>query len=155
MLSRRLRGFLGVMTTWGVVFSAFGVASFTAIILTGRFPDAIGYRFLPMVALRGFIAGALSGALFAALLVARNRSQTVSSISMRRATALGFVGGASLPLVTLLAGGAFGLLPIATIMTSTVVAGLIGTGIAGSVIWIAQRAPQLPSEPSAPQLPDR
>jgi hypothetical protein len=155
MLSRRLRGFLGVMTTWGVVFSAFGVASFTAVILSGRFPAEIGYRFLPMVALRGFVAGALSGALFAALLVGRKRSQTVSTISMRRATALGFVGGASLPLVTLLAGRTFGLIPVATIITSSVVAGVIGSGIAGSIIWIAQRAPRLPSEPIAPELPHR
>ena len=103
MLSRRLRGFLGVMTTWGVVFSALGAASFTALIVSGRFPGEIGYRLIPIVALRGFVAGALSGALFAALLVARKRSQTVSTISIRRAMALGFLGGTGLPLATMLA----------------------------------------------------
>ena len=155
MLSRRVRGFLGVMTTWGVVFSALGAASFTAIILSGRFPAEVGYRFIPIVALRGFIAGALSGALFAALLVARKRSQTVSTISIRRATALGFIGGASLPLFTMFAARAFGLVPLATIITSSVVAGLMGSGIAGSIIWIAQRAPRLPSERAVPELPNR
>ena len=155
MLSRRVRGFLGVMTTWGVVFSAFGSATFTALILSGRFPPEIGYRFIPMVALRGFIAGALSGALFAALLVGRKRRQTVSTISIRRATVLGFIGGASLPLVTTLAARAFVFLPIATVLASSVVAGLIGSGIAGSIIWMAQRAPRLPSERETLELPNR
>ena len=49
----------------------------------------------------------------------------------RRGVVLGFIGGASLPLVTTLAARAFVFLPIATVLASSVVAGLIGSGIAG------------------------
>lgn len=155
MLSRRVRGFLGVMTTWGVVFSGFSVVSLTALFLSGRIPDQIDFRVISIYVVRGFLTGALSGALFAALLRGRKRSQTVSTISIRRVTVLGFIGGASLPLLTMLASGAFSYMPVAAVLASTAISGVIGSGVAASILWIAQRAPRLPSERAAPELPNR
>jgi hypothetical protein len=151
MLSRRVRGFLGVMTTWGVAFSALAVISMTAVILGN--PDVpLGFRHLPALALRGFLAGALAGGLFAALVAGRERSGSVSSMSPRRFALWGFVGGASLPVITIAAAGGFAFLPLAAIVTSTLVSGAIGSAIAASTIALARRAPELPAEKVRPGL---
>jgi hypothetical protein len=147
MLSRRVRAFLGVMTTWGVAFSALSVVSLTAVILGSDIPKhIIGFHNLPAVAVRGFLAGALSGALFAALLIGSERKNTVSSIPIRRVALLGFLGAASLPFLTVAAAGGFGILPLYTVLTSSLGAGVVGSAIAAATIAIARRAPALPSE---------
>jgi hypothetical protein len=155
MLSRRLRGLLGVMTTWGIAFSAFATISISAVILSGIAPDVLGFRHVPLIALRGFLAGALSGGLFAALLVGRERSKTVATMSLGRVTAWGFLGGAALPAVTMLALNGIQHLPIGAIITSIVSAGAIGAGIAATSVHLARRAPELPLDRATPELPSR
>jgi hypothetical protein len=147
VFSRRVRAFLGVMTTWGVVFSAISLVSFTAMLLVTDIPRHIlGFHNLPAIVLRGFLAGALSGGLFAALLMGRERSNSVSTMSIRRVAAWGFLGAATLPFLTVAAVGGFAILPLVTVLTSSLVSGTIGSAIAASTIAIARRAPELPSE---------
>src|SRR6185436_1198652 len=122
MLPRRIRGLLGIMTTWGIAFSVIGVASLSAVVLSGAVSDSIiGFRHLPLVALRGFLAGALSGGLFSALLVWRERSKGVSTVSVRRMATWGFLGAGSLVPVMALAAGTIGIIRAPILITASLV----------------------------------
>ena len=100
----------------------------------------------------GFVVGAISGDLFSLLLMRRERNRTVSSISTWRAAGWGFVGAAALPVLTVLGLGYISVVPIGILVAGTVKAGLLGAGVAASMITIARRAERRAQLEIAPRL---
>lgn len=73
-------------------------------------------------------------------------------MSLRRVALWGFVGGATLPVLTVLAAGGLRFIPAATLLTSSLVAVALGSSIAAATILIARRAPELPAERARREL---
>src|SRR5262249_50222032 len=92
----RLRGVIGVGTTWGVCFSALSSLLFLVARLSGSLPvEVFGSRMVVAIAARGFVVGALSGAVFSLVLTAAERRRTLAGLSAGRVALWGFLGTAA------------------------------------------------------------
>jgi hypothetical protein len=142
-IMRRLRGLIGMATTWGVCFSALSSVLFLAARLTGSLPmEVFGTRMVLAIAARGFVVGALAGAVFSLVLAAAERRRTLSRLSSGRVALWGFLGTAAIPFAFSAFSSANVLhLPISIIAASTVAYGAIGGALAATILHVARRAP--------------
>jgi hypothetical protein len=130
--SRRSRGILGIAALWGGALSVIATSTLAIGLATGLVPaDIFGARELVAVAVRGLIAGAVAGGLFAWTLAARESKQTLGTLKPRRVALWGFVAAAGVPLLASLA-VAGPALPLGVLA-----AGVIGFGALGSVLSTA------------------
>ena len=101
-IARRLRGIAGTAlawaTGWGIAGTAFG-----AFVLATNPPLRHSVRAVAMVFLGSTVGwavtGAVSGVLFASMLILTERRHTLQQLVPRRIAAWGALGGALLPLV--------------------------------------------------------
>jgi hypothetical protein len=142
-IMRRLRGLIGMATTWGVCFSALSSLVFLVARLSGALPvEVFGTRMVLAIAARGFVVGALAGAVFSLVLAAAERRRTLSGLSSGRVALWGFLGTAAIPFAFSAFSSANILhLPISIILTSTVTYGAIGGALAATILHVARRAP--------------
>jgi hypothetical protein len=143
-VTRRLRGLIGMATTWGVCFSALSTLLFLGARLVGSLPvEMFGARIVIAIAGRGFVVGALAGALFSLVLAAAERRRTLSGLSSGRVALWGFLGTAAIPFVysALSSANAALHLPISIIVAGTLTYGTIGSAIATTILGVARRAP--------------
>lgn len=142
---RRLRGLLGIATTWGVAFSIV-----MTTLLVGRWavgtPHGVhfGARQLVIAAIELFLMGGLAGTLFSLFFARGERRQTLETLSMSRVALWGFLG-VGLPTAALTVGATLaygrGLL-VAPL--SIALAGAMGSAMSVATIKLARRAPALP-----------
>jgi len=143
-ITRRLRGLVGMATTWGMCFSALSSLFFLGVRLVGSLPiEMFGARIVFAIAARGFVVGALAGAVFSLVLAAAERRRTLSGLSAGRVALWGFLGTAAIPFVSvaLSSPNAVLHLPISIIVTGTLTYGAIGGAIAATILGVARRAP--------------
>jgi hypothetical protein len=142
-VTRRLRGLVGMATTWGVCFSSLSTLSLLVARLAGRLPaDVFRARIVMAVAARGFVAGAFAGAVFALVLAAAERRRTLSGLSSGRVALWGFLGTAAIAFgYAALPANAALHLPIGIIVTSALTYGAIGGTLAATILGVARRAP--------------
>jgi hypothetical protein len=143
-VTRRLRGLVGMATTWGVCFSALSTTTLLITRLVRTFPpDLFGPRLVAMVAVRGFVVGAAAGALFALALTAVERRRTLSGLSPKRVALWGFLGTAALPVIfgALTAPDVLRSLPVGVIASGSLLYGVVGSAIATTIVGVARRAP--------------
>jgi hypothetical protein len=143
-ITRRLRGLVGMATTWGVCFAALSSLFFLGIRLAGSLPlEMFGARAVIAIAARGFVFGALAGALFSLVLVAAERRRTLSGLSSGRVALWGFLGTAVIPFVSVALSSpkAALQLPISIIVAGTLTYGAIGSAVATMILGVARRAP--------------
>jgi len=98
---RRLRGVVGTMGVWGLVFAAVGVAGLIPLSFFGMLPPFQLSRFLGLVAetvIRWGLGGAGMGLAFATAMLLGERRRTLGALSPRRLTAWGFIAGAIVPM---------------------------------------------------------
>jgi len=138
----RFRGIVGMSAIWGVALSALATTSLALGLATGLVPPGIfGAREIIAVAVRGFVAGAVGGNLFAWLVARRERSKTLSNVSSHRMALWGFLAAGSVPAIVALAAGGPAL-PIGILAASTVIAGVGGSALSVGILRLARRAPQ-------------
>ena len=143
-ITRRLRGLVGMATTWGMCFSALSTLFFLGVRLAGSLPrEMFGARIVIAIAARGFVVGALAGAVFSLVLAAAERRRTLSGLSSGRVALWGFLGTAAIPFiyVALSSPNAALHLPISIIVAGTLTYGAIGGAIATTILGVARRAP--------------
>jgi hypothetical protein len=103
-------------------------------------PEIGGVRLLVPIIVRGFIGGAVAGAVFATLFARAERNRTLATLSARRVALWGFVGGAVPAAITLgLVAARF--IPIGVMGAACLAYGVIGASIATVMVRIARRAP--------------
>ena len=132
-------------TVWGVCFSALQTTILLVMRVTGRFPaDLFGPRIVGLAAIRGFLAGAAAGTLFALALTAAERRRTLSGLSRGRVALWGFLGAAVSPvaLVALLNPDLLGRIPVGAMVTGTLLTGVVGMAISTTIVRVARRAPK-------------
>ena len=141
---RRLRGLVGIATTWGVAFSIM-----MTTLLIGRwaigFPHSgFGLRQIIVALIEFFLMGGLAGTLFSLFFARGERRQTLETLSMARVALWGFLG-VGVPTAGLTIGAVLmygrGLL-IAPL--SIALAGAMGSAMSVATIKLARRAPALP-----------
>jgi hypothetical protein len=126
---RRYRGIIGLAAVWAVSLSALATSSLALGLATGLVPGSIfGARELVAVVIRGLLAGGVAGGLFGWLLSTREQRATLSTLSPGRVGRWGFVAGASVPALMVLAAGG-PVLPLGVLG-----AAIVGAGIGGSVL---------------------
>jgi hypothetical protein len=142
-ITRRLRGLVGMATTWGVCFSTLSSLLFLVARLSGKLPvEVFGTRIVLAIAGRGFVVGALAGAVFSLVLAAAERRRTLSRLSYARVALWGFLGTAALPFIFSAFSSANILhLPISIVVAGTLTYGAIGGAIATTILRVARRAP--------------
>jgi len=96
-VTRRLRGLIGIATTWGVCFSGLSSLLYFVAWLSGSLweVEVFGARIWITIAARGFVVGAFAGAVFSLVLAAAERRRTLSGLSSGRVALWGFLGTAS------------------------------------------------------------
>src|ERR1044071_9656751 len=98
LFSRRLRGIIGIATTWGVALSALATTVLVGALAIGVVPSSIfGPREIVAVAIRTLLGGGFAGGLFAALFAGAERRRTLATVAQTRVALWGFLGGATLP----------------------------------------------------------
>ena len=152
-LARRLRGALGIATTWGIVTSAVSTATILGVVVTGLVPEGlVDARQILLVAARGFVQGALAGGLFSLILARRERNRTLDTLSAKRAALWGFLGAAGIPLAVGVAAGVLTLMPVGAIVAGVLTSGLFGAALGAGVVRLARREPALAAEPAMAAL---
>ena len=143
-MRQRLRGLVGIATTWGVGLSAIGTTLLVGGIAAGVIPGAFfGPREIIAVAVRNFVMGATAGVLFAMLLARGERRQTVATLSLRRVAGWGFLGLAIPAAIVVVTA------PVA-LSLATLTAG-IGAALSTATVKLARRTPSgLLSDESGP-----
>jgi len=138
-LVRRLRGLLGIGTTWGALWSAIGAA--IGFVIGAVSPEVwtSGNPILEWTIGMG-LYGLVSGVGFGGLLSIREGRRTILEIPLRRAAAWGVLGAAAVPLLF----GALGTFEVGTTMAEVlgaiIVTGALGGTFAPAAIAIARRA---------------
>lgn len=141
MNENRSRGIIGLAVTWGVALSAFATSTLAVGVASGLVPGSIfGPREFIAVAIRGLIAGAVTGSLFGWLLSSRERGQNLSTLSRGRVALWSFLAAGAVPVLLALAAGGPAL-PLVV-----VAAGALGAGVGGSffglgLLSLARREP--------------
>src|SRR5689334_11239562 len=144
-LLRRLRGLLGIATTWGVAFSVMMTTLLIGRLALGLPHGAhFGVRPIVVAAIEFFLMGGLSGTLFALFFARGERRQTLDTLSMSRVALWGFLGvgvpSAALTLgAILMYGRGFVVAPL-----SIALAGAMGSAMSVATIKLARRAPAIP-----------
>ena len=142
---RRLRGLLGIATTWAITFSVIGTALLIGRWAMGRSPGSVsGPRQIVIAAIEFLLMGGLAGTLFSLFFASGERRQTLETLSMPRVALWGFLG-VSVPTAALTLGAVFlyGRALLVAPLT-VVVAGALGSAMSVATIKLAQRAPALP-----------
>jgi len=144
-LLRRLRGLLGIATTWGVAFSVMMTTLLVGRLALGLPHGAhFGVRTIIVAAIEFFLMGGLSGTLFSLFFARGERRQTLDTLSMSRVALWGFLGvgvpSAALTLgAILMYGRGFVVAPL-----SIALAGAMGSAMSVATIKLARRAPAIP-----------
>jgi hypothetical protein len=143
---RRLRGLVGIATTWGIAFSVIMTTLLIGRWAVGaRYGGAFGARQIIVAAVEFFFMGGLAGTLFSLFFARGERRQTLETLSMPRVALWGFLGvgvpTAALTIAAMLMYGR-GLLLVAPL--SIVTAGALGSAMSVATIKLARRAPALP-----------
>lgn len=137
LLRRRLRGFAGTMLTWAAGGALFGVlaagALSLAVLLPRGYAEHVGDLTLGL-GIAGGIAGAISGAGFALLLLCSERRRTFAELRSWRVGACGAAASAAM-------GWLISRDPGFALVCST-----IGLGAATSSLAIARRALEPPHD---------
>ena len=142
---RRLRGLLGIATTWGVAFSVIMTTLLVGRWALGLFPGAhFGVRQIIVAGIEFFLMGGLAGTLFSLFFARGERRQTLETLSMARVALWGFLGvGVPAAALTLGAifmyGRGFVIAPL-----SIALSGAMGSAMSVATIKLARRAPALP-----------
>lgn len=142
---RRLRGLVGIATTWGIAFSVMMTALFIGRWILGPSHGAsFGVRQFVIAGIEFFLMGGLAGTLFSLFFARGERRHTLETLSMPRVALWGFLGvgipQAALTLgATLVYGRGFVIAPL-----SIAIAGAMGSAMSVATIKLAQRAPALP-----------
>lgn len=142
---RRLRGLVGIATTWGVAFSIMMTTLLIGRWAIGGFHGfGFGLRQIIIAAIEFFLMGGLAGTLFSLFFASGERRQTLETLSMARVALWGFLG-VGVPTTALTVGAVLmygrGLL-IAPL--SIALAGAMGSAMSVATIKLARRAPALP-----------
>jgi len=142
---RRLRGLVGIATTWGVAFSIMMTTLLIGRWALGGFHSfALGPRQITVALIEFFLMGGLAGTLFSLFFASGERRQTLETLSLPRVALWGFLG-VSVPTAALTLGAIFmygrGLL-VAPL--SIALAGAMGSAMSVATIKLARRAPALP-----------
>jgi len=144
---RRLRGLLGIATTWAITFAVTGTALFVGRSVLGLFfPGGVvfGPRQIIVSAVEFFFLGGLAGTLFSLFFAGGERRQTLETLSMPRVALWGFLG-VSVPMAALSLGAVFLYHRVLLGVPLTVaVAGVMGSAMSVATIKLARRAPALP-----------
>jgi len=149
----RYRALIRVSIVAGGLMSALATGAMAVGLATGAVPASVmGPRSLIYVAIRGFIAGAAAGGLFALLVARGERGQTLSTLSTRRVAMWGGLATASVPLLTALVAFATTrfVLPISVLAASSVLAGIGGSAVSAGLLRVARRTPQLNAPDASP-----
>lgn len=141
---RRLRGLIGFALVWGGAVSAIGTAYVFAGLATGLIPHLPDVGWTQWVALaarvaaRNFLLGGAIGAAFAMLLTGAERRRSVDTLSLWRVGGWGFLASA---VPTVLAVGIMSgaMVPVATLATGTIAAGIVGVGLSVGMVRLARR----------------
>jgi len=142
---RRLRGLVGIATTWGVAFSIMMTTLLVGRWALGGFHGfVLGPRQITVALIEFFLMGGLAGTLFSLFFASGERRQTLETLSLPRVALWGFLG-VSVPTAALTLGAIFmygrGLL-VAPL--SIALAGAMGSAMSVATIKLARRAPALP-----------
>jgi len=142
---RRLRGLVGIATTWGVAFSIMMTTLLIGRWALGGFHSfVLGPRQITVALIEFFLMGGLAGTLFSLFFASGERRQTLETLSLPRVALWGFLG-VSVPTAALTLGAIFmygrGLL-VAPL--SIALAGAMGSAMSVATIKLARRAPALP-----------
>jgi len=139
--AHRYRGLVRTSLTAGTVMSAIATGALAIGLVTGLVPSSIfGVRELIAVAIRGFVAGAAAGGLFAWFVARGARGRGLSALSTSR---VALWGGLATGGVFLLAGLATpGIVPISIFATAVAIAGVSGSVVSAGMLRLARRAPQ-------------
>jgi len=146
MILRRIRGLLGIASTWGIAFSAIATTLVVSGLVTRLFPAAVfGPRQIIGVAIENFLMGALAGTLFSLFFASGERRQTLETLSMPRVALWGFLG-VGVPTAALSLGAIFlyGRVPLWGAPLAVAMAGAMGSAMSVATIKLARRAPALP-----------
>ena len=138
-LLRKLRGAIGLATTWGVAWAAI----FAAIVTVVGFldPNSIDPGEGPVrVAMIGAVYGLVSGAVVAVLFAVAERRKTLRDLSLGRAALWGAIGTAVFPLLTQVSDG------------MVLILCPIGAALAAGSVAIARRG-ELAAQPDPARLP--
>ena len=140
-ISRQVRAVARIAVTWGVAFSALGALAlgigFAVHALPPEFRRA---GLLATIVTRTFVAGAVSGTLFATLFACAERNRTLATLSARRVALWGFLG-AGLPAAITLGLGAARIIPVGVMGAACLAYGLIGATLGTGMVKLARRAP--------------
>lgn len=124
---RWLRGFLGLVVTWGITWGA--VFALLGLIVGFVDPDSIDPGEGPLrIAWIGAFYGVVSGAVFALLLSVAERRRAITELSAGRAALWGAISAAVFPLLT----------PVADSMLIFLCP--IGAALAAGSVGLAKRA---------------
>ena len=143
----RYRALVRVSVVAGGFMSALATGAMAVGLATGAVPASVmGARALLDVAIRGFIAGAVAGGLFAVLVARGERGRTLSTLSTRRVALWGGLATASVPLLTALVAYATTgfVLPIGVLAASSVLAGIGGGAVSAGMLRVARRREDQP-----------
>ena len=147
--TRQYRGLVRTSLTAGAVLAALATGSLALGLAAGVVPESVfGARELVALAVRGFIVGAVTGALFSAFIRRGAREQTLSTLTASRVALWGGLASASVPILTaLMSTGP--VLPIGILAASTALFGFGGAAVSAGMLRMAQRAPERISGPDA------
>ena len=144
---RRLRGVLGIATTWAITFAVAGTALLVGRSVLGLFfPGGVvfGPRQIIVSAVELFFMGGLAGTLFSLFFASGERRQTLETLSMPRVALWGFLG-VGVPTAALSFGAIFLYGRALLVAPLTIaVAGAMGSAMSVATIKLARRAPALP-----------
>jgi hypothetical protein len=155
-IARKLRAMLGMGVVWGLAWIPLALGSVVLLGLrAGHWPTM---SLLGEAALAGALAGGVSGVVFGGLVALTERRHTIASLSSRRLALLGVLAGV-LP-IGLLALQALlrvedSWVFIAPLLGRVVaLSSILGAACAGGVLYLARRAPSLPSDHDRDSLPN-
>jgi hypothetical protein len=155
---RRTRGLVGIAVVWGVANSVIGTAFIVGGFAAGwiSHPPVAGWTqwvtLAARVALRDFVLGGLTGAVFATLLAGAERHRNVDSLALSRVAGWGFLASAvPVGLVALLSGVR---IPPVTFAAGTVASGLVGVGLGVGMVRVARRGSRMSPADSAMPIAD-
>ncbi len=142
---RRLRGLLGIATSWGVAFSGIMTTLLIGRWAVGLFPGAtFGPRQIVIAAIEFFLMGGLAGTLFSLFFARGERRRTLETLSMPRVALWGFLA-VGVPAAALTLGAAAFYSRALLVAPLTIgLAGALGSAMSVATIKLARRAPALP-----------
>jgi hypothetical protein len=147
-MGRRLRGLLGIATTWGVALAALATTVLAGGIAIGVVPTSVfGLRQVIAVAIQNFIVGAFAGSVFSLLFAGAERKRSLATVSMPRVALWGFLGVAIPVALTTATASVLYRVPLSVAATGILVAGVMGSAMSTATIKLARRAPALPDVP--------